>query len=72
MSRSEAIRTWRGEQIRDKLLKQDIFLKAASWKGVAEEAAEAYKDIDEVAKVSHAIGIGNTVARLVPIAVMKG
>lgn len=72
MSRSEAIRTWRGEQIRDMLLQKDIILKAASWKGVAEEAAEAYKDIDEVAKVSHAIGIGGTVARLVPVAVMKG
>ncbi|HLD19399.1 MAG TPA: RtcB family protein [Candidatus Nanoarchaeia archaeon] len=72
MSRSEAIRTWRGEQIRDMLLQKDIILKAASWKGVAEEAAEAYKDIDEVARVSHAIGIGGTVARLVPIAVMKG
>ncbi|TAL51773.1 MAG: hypothetical protein EPN86_06030 [Nanoarchaeota archaeon] len=72
MSRSEATRTWRGEQIRDRLLQKDIILKAASWKGVAEEAAEAYKDIDEVAKVSHAIGIGGTVARLVPVAVMKG
>ncbi len=72
MSRAEATRTWRGEQIRDKLASQDIILKAASWKGVAEEAAEAYKDIDEVAKVSHGIGIGGMVARLVPVAVMKG
>lgn len=31
-----------------------------------------YKDIDEVAKVSDKVGIGKLVARLVPIAVMKG
>jgi len=31
-----------------------------------------YKDIDEVAKVSHEVGIGNLVVRLKPIAVMKG
>ncbi len=72
MSRTEATRTWRGEEIRDTLATQDIILKAASWRGVAEEAAQAYKDIDEVAKVSHGIGIGGMVARLVPIAVMKG
>jgi tRNA-splicing ligase RtcB len=33
---------------------------------------EAYKDIDEVAKVSHELGIGKMVARLVPLEVMKG
>jgi len=31
-----------------------------------------YKDIDEVVNVSHKLGIGNLVARLVPLAVMKG
>ena len=39
MSRHEAIRRFRGEQIRDDLARRGIELKATSWKGVAEEAA---------------------------------
>jgi RNA-splicing ligase RtcB len=31
-----------------------------------------YKDIDEVVRVSHEVGIGNLVVRLKPLAVMKG
>ena len=72
MSRNEALRRFRGEQIRDELARKGIELKAASWKGVAEEAAAAYKDVDEVVKVSHETGLGKLVARLVPVGVMKG
>ena len=72
MSRSQAIRQYRGEEIKNSMAKRGIELMATSWKGVAEEAEQAYKDIDEVAKVSHNLNIGNLVARLVPIAVMKG
>ncbi len=72
MSRNEALRRFRGEQIRDDLAKKGIELKATSWKGVAEEAAAAYKDVDEVVKVSHETGLGKLVARLVPVGVMKG
>jgi len=39
---------------------------------VAEEAAAAYKDVDEVVRVSHELGIGRLVAKVVPIGVMKG
>jgi tRNA-splicing ligase RtcB len=39
---------------------------------VAEEAAEAYKDVDEVVRVSHEVGLGRLVAKVVPIGVMKG
>lgn len=72
MSRSQAIRQYRGEQIKNDMAKRGIELMATSWKGVAEEAQQAYKDIDEVANVSHKLNIGNLVVRLVPIAVMKG
>jgi tRNA-splicing ligase RtcB (3'-phosphate/5'-hydroxy nucleic acid ligase) len=72
MSRHEALRRFRGEQIRDDLRKRGIELQATSWKGVAEEASEAYKDVDEVVRVSHEVGLGCTVARLVPVGVMKG
>ena len=73
MSRHEALKRWKGEQIKNILKQQkNIELKSTSWRGLSEEAPGAYKDIDEVVRVSHGIGIGNTVARLVPVAVMKG
>jgi tRNA-splicing ligase RtcB len=72
MSRHEALRRFRGEQIRDELAKKGIELQSTSWKGVAEEAAGAYKDVDEVVRVSHEVGLGRLVARVVPIGVMKG
>lgn len=73
MSRGEALRKFRGEQVRDALAKKGISLRASGgWKGIAEEAPEVYKDIDEVVRVSHAAGIGNLVAKLKPIGVIKG
>ena len=71
-SRAAALRQWRGEQIRDQLQKKDIELVATSWKSIAEEAPSAYKDIDEVVRVSHSLGLGKMVVRLVPLGVMKG
>jgi tRNA-splicing ligase RtcB len=72
MSRHEALRRFRGEKIRDDLARKGIELRSTSWKGVAEEASEAYKDVDEVVRVSHEVGLGRLVAKVVPIGVMKG
>lgn len=72
MSRREALRRFRGEEIKQELERKGIELKSTSWKGVAEEASEAYKDVDEVVKISDAVGIGKLVARVVPIGVIKG
>ena len=72
MSRTEALRSFRGEQIKKDLADHSIYLRTGSMKGVAEEAPAVYKDIDEVVKVSHEAGIGNLVAKLRPIGVIKG
>ncbi len=72
MSRHEAIRRYRGKEVAQRLEKAGILVKGASWEGIAEEAPEAYKDIDEVARVSDAAGIGKMVVRLVPLGVAKG
>jgi tRNA-splicing ligase RtcB len=72
MSRHEARRRFRGEQIKQDLAEKGIELQSTSWRGVAEEAAQAYKDVDEVVKVSHELGIGKRVVRVVPVGVMKG
>ena len=71
-SRSQALRELRGEDIKKELEKKGIDVEAGSLRGLAEEAPQVYKDIDEVAKVSHEVGIGNLVVRLKPLAVMKG
>ncbi len=71
MSR-HAARQFKADDIREELKKQNIYVKSASWKGIAEEAPQVYKDIDEVIKVSHDAGIGNIVARLKPLGVVKG
>ena len=71
MSRHEAIRGFRGEQVAKDLEKKGIFVRG-SWKGLAEETWQAYKDVEEVVRVSHGLGIGQLVCKLVPLAVMKG
>jgi tRNA-splicing ligase RtcB len=72
MSRHEAKRRFRGEKIKQELEQKGIELRSTSWKGVAEEASQAYKDVDEVVRISHEAGIGQLVAKVVPVGVMKG
>jgi len=71
-SRSSALKTLRGEEIKKGLGKKGIVVKAGSWKSLAEEAPEAYKDIEEVVRVVDELGISKKVARLKPMAVVKG
>ena len=72
MSRFKALKTFRGERVKHDLAKDGIAVKCASWKGLAEEAPGVYKDIDEVVKVSNDLGIGNLVAKVKPLGVIKG
>jgi tRNA-splicing ligase RtcB len=72
MSRSEAKRRFRGSDIKMALEKRGIVVRAASAMVLAEEADLAYKNVDVVADVSDRIGIATKVARLVPLAVVKG
>lgn len=71
-SRTSARKEFSGEQIKEELRKKGIEVKAGSLKGLVEEAPQAYKDIDEVVRVSHKAGIGNLVAKVIPILVIKG
>ncbi|MGE0793393.1 MAG: RtcB family protein [Candidatus Woesearchaeota archaeon] len=72
MSRFAAKKEFVGEEIKAEMEKENIFLKVGSIKGVADEAPQAYKDVDEVVKVSHEAKIGNLVAKLKPLGVIKG
>ena len=71
-SRAAMLRSVRGEEVKRRLEDKNIEVVATSWKGLAEEAPEAYKDIDEVVRISHELGIGKMVVRLVPLGVLKG
>lgn len=72
MSRTYAKENLSIDKIRKNLADEDVYLEADSAKGVIEEAPEAYKDVNEVVKVSDELGIGKLVARLKPLAVIKG
>ena len=72
MSRSAAKRLVQGGELRGHLQAQGIEVRAGSLAGLAEEAPSAYKDVDHVVDVVHNAGIARRVARLVPVAVVKG
>ena len=72
LSRTYAKNNITPEHLQQELKEHNVAIKAGSIKGLLEEAPEAYKDVNEVVRVSHELGIGNLVARLKPLAVMKG
>ncbi len=72
MSRAQAKKSIRGSELREELEAGGIRVRAGSMPGLAEEAPTAYKDVDRVVEVVHSAGIAKKVARLTPIAVVKG
>jgi tRNA-splicing ligase RtcB len=72
MSRTKARKLVRGEHLRDRMERRGILIRAASWRGLAEEAGFAYKDVDEVAEATEISGLSRRVAHLVPVANVKG
>ena len=72
MSRHQATRTWNGRQVIDGLAKQRILIRSPSYRGVAEEAPGAYKDVDAVVRASERAGLARLVARLRPVICIKG
>ncbi|MFH1100934.1 MAG: intein-containing RctB family protein [Methanobacteriota archaeon] len=72
MSRHQAVQNWRGEAIMKMLKQKGIYAHPASWKVMAEEAPDAYKDVSQVVDVTHGARLSLKVARLVPLGVVKG
>ena len=72
MSRSKAIHTFQGADIKAELLEKGIIARATSPKVLAEEAPKAYKDIEIVINTVHDAGISKKVARMTPLGVVKG
>lgn len=72
MSRHAARKKVDVNRLRKELLDEGIFIQAGSIKGIAEEAPAAYKDVHTVVDVVARAGIAKKVARLKPLAVIKG
>lgn len=72
MSRTQAKKQVDAPKLKQELIDKGIMISAGSCAGLAEEAPIAYKDIDKVVEVIHQAGIAQKVARLRPVAVIKG
>ena len=72
MSRTRARKLVRGRELQERLAARGILVRAASLRGLAEEAGFAYKSVDEVAEATEAAGISRRVAHLVPVGNVKG
>ncbi|HEU4946741.1 MAG TPA: RtcB family protein [Kribbella sp.] len=72
VSRHQAARSVGGRQVRHDLEARGILVRGSSWRGLAEEAPTAYKDVTAVVEASERAGLARTVARLVPLGVVKG
>jgi tRNA-splicing ligase RtcB len=72
MSRHAAVRKISGSEVVNQLESKGIIIRCWSMRGIAEEAPLAYKNIDEVVEVVHKAGLSKKVAKLVPLAVIKG
>ncbi len=72
MSRHQALKRWRGEQVIENLRRRGIIVRAKSKRGAAEEAPEAYKDVTEVVESAHRAGLAKKVAKVLPLGCIKG
>jgi len=72
MSRKAAMRAVSGQEVIKSLASRGIIIKCRSPRGIAEEAPLAYKDIESVIDVVHNAGLSKKVAKLIPLAVIKG
>ncbi|NLG11702.1 MAG: RtcB family protein, partial [Elusimicrobia bacterium] len=72
MSRHQALKESSSRNIPKELANKGILIRGASNKGLAEEMPDAYKSIDEVIKAVEGAGLSQKIARMAPIAVIKG
>ena len=72
MSRTAAVKHAAGRRIDHELAAKGIIARARSWRGLAEEQPDAYKDVNQVVDVVHRADLAAKVARMRPIGVIKG
>lgn len=72
MSRTQAKRQWHGRDVVRDLEAQGVIVRGHSYSGIAEEAPGSYKDVTEVVDAAHHAGLARKVARVTPLACVKG
>ena len=72
MSRNAALKRWKGRDIITNLAHKGILIRTGSLRGAAEEAPDAYKNVSAVVDAVHVAGLARKVARLKPLACIKG
>jgi tRNA-splicing ligase RtcB len=72
MSRTAAVAAAGGRKIEKELEARGVIAMAQSRRGLAEEAPQAYKNVDDVVSVVDGAGLSKKVARMRPIGVIKG
>lgn len=71
-SRIQSMKSWGGKDMVQYMQKQGVQVMATSYRTIAEEMPDAYKDVDEVVRAVEEAGLANRVARLRPHLVIKG
>lgn len=72
MSRTQASKKWQGRKLIDELHEKGVLIRTRSYRGVAEEAPGAYKDVNAVAETAERAKLALRVVRLVPLICVKG
>ena len=72
MSRTQATKRWQGRRLIEELGERGVLIRTRSFRGVAEEAPGAYKDVNAVAEAAEQARLARRVARLVPVICVKG
>jgi tRNA-splicing ligase RtcB (3'-phosphate/5'-hydroxy nucleic acid ligase) len=72
MSRHQAKKLVKGQKLQRDMEERGIYVRTASWGGLAEEAGIAYKDIDRVTEATEQAGLSKRVVKLVPVGNIKG
>ncbi len=72
MSRRKATKLWHGGNIMQQLADRGILIRSPSLRGIAEEAPDAYKDVNDVVKAAHQAGLSRMIAKLEPLICIKG
>ena len=72
LSRTAVRKQVQGAELRRELERRGIVVRSASNKGLAEEAPQAYKDVEAVVEIVERAGLARRVAQLVPLGVIKG
>ncbi len=72
MSRRKAKKQFNGKKVRQDLEARGIYIRTASYSGLAEEVGQAYKNIDDVVEATEKSGITKPVIRFVPVGNIKG